>query len=67
MKICLQNSLQHEIADLLWQANSSDVPGILAKYGVDAQIVYNMMLASIFDDIDDTELASSVLQDIFTD
>lgn len=65
MQIQLQNSLQHKIADMLWTAKSEDVKVILATYGKDAQIVYNLMLAEIFDDIDDTELARNVLQDIF--
>lgn len=65
MELRLQNSLQHKIADLLWTAKTEDVEIILTTYGKDAHIVYNMMLAAVFDDIDDTELARNVLRDIF--
>lgn len=65
MKFHLQNSLQHKIADLLWTAKSEDVTTILSTYGNDAHIVYNMMIATFLDDIDDTEMACSVLQNIF--
>lgn len=62
MELKLQNQLQHSIADLLWAAQSQeDVSRILRVFGHDARVVYELMIAETFDDIDNTDLASQVL------
>lgn len=68
MELTLQNSLQHKIADMLWSAKDEDsVKVILAGYGKNAEIVYNMMIAAVLDDIDDTELAMNIIQNILNE
>jgi len=65
MELQLQNADQHRIADLLWNAkDQKEVKVILRLFGHDAQVVYNMMMAAYFDQIDDTDLAESVLNSI---
>lgn len=65
MELQLQNADQHRIADLLWNAkDQKEVKMILRLFGHDAQVVYNMMMAAYFDQIDDTDLAESVLNSI---
>lgn len=65
MELTLQNSLQHKIADMLWTAkDENSVKVILASYGKNAEIVYNMMIASVLDDIDDTELAMELINNL---
>jgi len=65
MELQLQNADQHRIADLLWNAkDQKEVKVILRLFGHDAQVVYNMMMAAYFDQIDDTDLAESLLNSI---
>jgi len=65
MELQLQNADQHRIADLLWNAkDQKEVKVILRLFGHDAQVVYNMMMAAYFDQINDTDLAESVLNSI---
>lgn len=62
MKLELANSLQVEIADLMWQAQSlKDTQLIIDQYGVDGIIVREMMMAAICDEDDDVDLAKSIL------
>ena len=62
MELQLQNADQHRIADLLWNAkDQKEVKMILRLFGHDAKVVYNMLIAAYFDQIDDTVLAESVL------
>lgn len=62
MELQLQNRAQHMIADLLWTAESQDeVTGILARFGHDARVVYEMMCAATFDQVEDTDIAEREL------
>ncbi len=62
MELQLSNKLQHHIADLLWKAETqSEVNKIMATYGSDATVVFDMMLAEHFDQISDTDLAEEIL------
>ncbi len=63
MELKLQNSAQHKIADLMWAAQSMDeVNAILRVFGHDARVVFEMMTAATFDDIEDTGRAEDLLQ-----
>jgi len=63
MELVLKNKLQHVIANLLWNAKSTDeVNAILAKFGRDAQVVHDMMVAAYLDDVTDVDLAKQVLK-----
>ena len=62
MEFQLANEHQHQIANLLREAKDmSEVRVILALHGDDAQVVYHMMMASVFDQIQDTDIAIEVL------
>lgn len=53
---------QVKIADLMWKADSyTEVLSIMSDYGKDGKIVYEMMMAEIFDGEDDTDVALEVL------
>jgi hypothetical protein len=63
MEFELANEIQHHIADLLWEAEDDDtVKAIILKYGVDAHIVFDMMMATHFDTCMDTDVAESILE-----
>lgn len=63
MELKLQNEAQHKIADLLWVAQSQDeVNSILRVFGHDARVVHNMMIAAVYDDIEDVSEASHYLK-----
>jgi hypothetical protein len=66
MELRLQNKHQVKIADLLWEAqDEASVNLILKTFGHDARVVYDMMIASTMDEVDDTDLAKHVLNKIF--
>ena len=66
MELQLQNKHQVKIADLLWEAqDEASVNLILKTFGHDARVVYDMMIASTMDEVDDTDLAEHVLNKIF--
>ena len=66
MELQLQNKHQVKIADLLWEAqDEASVNLILKTFGHDARVVYDMMIASTMDEVDDTDLAEQVLNKIF--
>jgi hypothetical protein len=66
MELRLQNKHQVKIADLLWEAqDQASVNLILKTFGYDARVVYDMMIASTMDEVDDTDLAKQVLNKIF--
>jgi len=66
MELRLQNKHQVKIADLLWEAqDEASVNLILKTFGHDARVVYDMMIASTMDEVDDTDLAKQVLNKIF--
>ena len=63
MELQLQNAAQHKIADLLWVAQSQqEVNSILRVFGHDAYVVYNMMVAASFDEVEHTQDAERVIQ-----
>lgn len=63
MELKLQNPAQVKIADLLWTAQTQDeVNAILRVFGHDAAVVYNMMLAATFDEVEDTSQALALLK-----
>ncbi len=65
MELRLQNAAQVKIADLLWVAQSQqEVDSILRVFGHDAHVVYNMMLAATYDQVEDTQDADRVTQRI---
>lgn len=65
MELQLQNAAQVKIADLLWVAQSQqEVNSILRVFGHDAHVVYNMMLAATYDQVEDTRDADRVIQRI---
>lgn len=65
MELQLQNPAQHKIADLLWVAQSQDeVNAILRVFGHDARVVYEMMIAATFDEVDNTHDAQRVIQQL---
>jgi hypothetical protein len=65
MKIKFANSLQSHIADLMWDAKDLEmVKKIIAVYGKEAEVVYNMLLAETFDSFNKTDLAEKVIQKV---
>lgn len=62
MQLKLANAEQFRIADLLWAADSMDeVQKIVNEYGHDGQVVYELMTAAVFDDVESTDEAQNVL------
>lgn len=65
MELHLKNQVQASIADLFWVAQSQEeVDVILKAFGHDARVVYEMMLAASFDQVQETHLAERVLVDV---
>lgn len=63
MELQLQTAAQHKIADLLWVAETQDeVNSILRVFGHDARVVYELMIAATFDDVEDTSQALAILK-----
>lgn len=63
MELILQNKAQHKIADLLWAAQTMDeVNAILRVFGHDARVVFEMMTAATFDEVEDTPDADRVIK-----
>lgn len=63
MELQLQNAAQHKIADLLWVAQTQqEVNAILRVFGHDARVVYEMMIAATFDEVEHTQDAERVIQ-----
>lgn len=56
MELQLQNKIQHEIADKLWNAETlEEVEEIIKPYGTDGLIVRDMMLATELDEVVDCD------------
>ena len=54
---------QKKIADLLWACQSQqEVNVVLRIFGIQGYIVKEMILAEVYDDCDDVELAQEVLR-----
>lgn len=67
MDLQLANQLQHEIANLMWEAETNEeVSELITKFGHDAMVVYHMMVAATFDDVEDVFVANHILKDIFS-
>ena len=67
MELKLQNKTQMAIADLLWVAQSQEEVAVILKvFGREAEVVYNLMLAASFDQVQETHLAERVLVDIMS-
>ena len=67
MELKLQTATQVAIADLLWVAQTEEeVNMILKVFGHDARVVYDLMLAASFDQVQETHLAERVLVDIMS-
>jgi len=63
MDIQFKTDEQRRIADLLWSCQSQvEVNVVLRAFGVQAYIVKEMILAAVYDDIDDVELAQHYLK-----
>ena len=63
MELQLQNAAQHKIADLLWNAQDmKEVNMILRVFGHEAEVVYNLMVAATFDEVEDTGQAEALLE-----
>jgi hypothetical protein len=66
MQIQFKHKYQVTIADLLWNAQDEKaVKLILKTFGKHGQEVYNMMIAENLDEVNDTDLAKQVLNNIF--
>jgi hypothetical protein len=67
MELKLQNSTQVAIADLLWVAQTQEEVNVILKvFGHDARVVYELMTAASFDQVQETHLAERVLVDIMS-
>jgi hypothetical protein len=63
MELKLQNPTQVKIADLFWVAQTEEEVNVILKvFGHDAQVVYNMMIAASYDQVDNTPDADRVIQ-----
>ena len=63
MRLELATAQQHAIADLLWSAeNLEQVQEIIHTYGHVARVVYELMVAAAFDEVQSTDLAEPVLK-----
>lgn len=66
MEIRFANQTQRNIADLMWEAESlEEVNKIIRVFGHDAVVVYHMITAATFDEVDDVDVAKNVLDRIF--
>jgi hypothetical protein len=63
MELELKTRLQCEIADKLWNAEDQDeVDEILSQYGVEAEVIMELMIAQDLDSENGTDLAQDVLK-----
>lgn len=66
MDIQFANQIQANIADLMWEAKSlEDVDKIIKVFGHDAVVVYHMITAHAFDEVDSVDIAKAILEKIF--
>ena len=67
MELVLKTVRQQMIADLLWVAQTQEEVNVILKvFGHDARVVYDLMLAASFDQVQETHLAERVLVDIMS-
>lgn len=63
MEIRFANQKQVAIADLLWAANTQDeARAVIRVFGKEAEIVYNMIVAAAFDEVNDVSQAQEILE-----
>ena len=63
MEIQFATELQKHIADLLWKAQGKDdVKAVIKVYGKEAEVVFHMIMASFYDDVDAVDLAQEVIE-----
>jgi hypothetical protein len=63
MQLELATAQQHAIADLLWSAeNIEQVQEIIHTYGHVARVVYELMIAAAFDEVQTTDLAEPIMK-----
>jgi hypothetical protein len=63
MQLELATAQQHAIANLLWSAeNIEQVQEIIHTYGHVARVVYELMIAATFDEVQTTDLAEPILK-----
>ena len=62
MEIQFANARQVEIADLLWAADTQqEAQAVIRKFGREAVVVQQMILAAAFDEVSDVSDAQEVL------
>jgi hypothetical protein len=67
MQIDFKTDEQKRIADLLWNCQSQqEVNIVIRAFGIQAQIVKEMIIAATYDQIQETDLAERVLVDIMS-
>jgi hypothetical protein len=67
MELKLKTAAQHKIADLLWVAQTEEEVNVILKvFGHEARVVYELMMAASFDQVEETHLAERVLIDIMS-
>lgn len=63
MELKLQTPDQVKIADLLWVAETQEEVNVILKvFGHDARVVYELMIAATYDQVEDTPDADRVIQ-----
>lgn len=63
MNIVFANQKQVAIADLLWAANTQEeAQAVIKVFGKEAEVVYNMMVAAAFDEVNDVTQAAEILE-----
>ena len=62
MEIAFKTDLQHHIADLLWNAQTTEkVRDVIRVYGKEAEVVFHMIMAHYYDQVDAVDLAQEVI------
>lgn len=65
MEILFANKRQVEIADLLWAADTQkEADAVIRKFGREAVVVQQMIIAAAFDNITDVSDAAHVLENL---
>jgi hypothetical protein len=63
MEIQFKTDEQRRIADLLWNCQSQqEVNIVIRAFGVQAQVVKEMILAATYDEVEDVSLAQQALK-----
>lgn len=63
IEIFFPEKRQRDIADMMWSVETTDeVRAIIEKYGTEAQVVYEMIVAAVLDGTPETSLAEEFLK-----